>query len=223
MDPGSSQMDVSQAMITLGVLQISITMMTVLQYIHADCRPTVAVLVVFPITRNNDMPRTIVILIEAALIATMKGEIEIATQMLEGMRRMPIEMILHRAGAYLSETIPPVGDRNMTIRPIRPQPCLRRDVQSNGTVRLQEIFLTAQLSYHQTRLKNWAYQETDASAYRMIMGIFEPSLIIRISEAQMLNLPLNSVVGATWKEQQWMNLSHITRNCAVTAHISTSH
>ena len=145
MDPGSSQMDVSQAMITLGVLQILIPMMTVLQYIHADCRPTAAVLVVFPITRNNDMPRTIVILIEAALIATMKGEIEIATQMLKGMRRMPIEMILHRAGAYLSETIPPVGDRNMTIRPqlttssSRPA-VVKHAEQSNGTVLSQEIF-----------------------------------------------------------------------------------
>ena len=103
MDPGSSQMDMSQAMITLRVLQISITMMTVLQYNHAGRHPTAAVLDVFPITRNDDMPRTISILIEVALIATMKEEIKTATWMPKGMRRMPIEMILHRAGTKMYE------------------------------------------------------------------------------------------------------------------------
>ena len=111
---GYFQMHVSQVMIILAIPQITIPMMTDLQCIPAGCRSIAAGLVVFPMTQHDDAPRMIAILIEADPIATTKGEITTATQMPKGMGTMFIVRISHRTGAYLSETPPPVGGRNMT-------------------------------------------------------------------------------------------------------------
>ena len=113
MNLGCFRMHVSQATIILAIPHITIPMMTDLQCIPAGRCPIAAGLVMFPITRHDDAPRMIAILIEADLIATTKGEIATATQMPKGMGTMPIVRISHRTGAYLSETLPPVGGRTM--------------------------------------------------------------------------------------------------------------
>ena len=111
-------MHMSQATITLGVLQILMITMTVLQRNHVGRPPTEAVPGVSSTILSNAMPRTIAILIEADLIATMKEGIDISATLIQrGMNKMPIEVIFHRAGAHLVGSIPPVGGMTTTVQP----------------------------------------------------------------------------------------------------------
>ena len=113
-------MHVSQVKTTLGVLQISMITMTVLQRKHAGHPLIEAVPGVSNTMLSGAMPRRIATLIEADPMAIKKiGISTSATLIPRGTNRMTIkQMILPIAETHLSEGIPPFGGMTMTVRPL---------------------------------------------------------------------------------------------------------